>query len=250
MKEPTRCRLALLTIMLLLVSITIFSTTVPEKASADSGGSSIIDIKNFDSVFYKYLYHSERYHRFVVNKMIYSTAEWKVYCEVYNFIENPRYLAIYVEHWKATWSGDFTGKETHIVIKFYWSDNNYHVYDGQYEPHDGGYSDSWETYTIGIEVGGATGGLTFKLSLKYSSDLFAYKVYVDHEYGYIQWEHERTWWGQLKDKNIFTSAGKLVWSCIFNSEWKTGSLNIHDEIKAEGETRSWDWTNIGTYNPQ
>lgn len=247
MKEPTRCRLASLTITLLLMSITIFSTAVPEKVSADSGGSNIIGIAIFDSVFYKYLYHSERYRRLVgLGEIIFSTAQWKVYCEAYKCKENPRYLAIYVEHWKATWNGDFTGKETHIIIKFYWSDSSYHVYDRQYEPSDGSYSDSWETYTVSIEAG----YLTFKVSLKYSSTLFAYKVYVDHGYGYIQWEHERTWWGQLKGKNIFTSAEKLVWSCIFNSEWKTGSLNIHDEIKAEGEIRSWDWTNIGTYNPQ
>lgn len=235
-------RLVFLIIVTILTSITLFQIGIPERVVVAEAGPNY-DVEYFDSAFYKYLSHSESYRV----DSIWKTSTWEAYCEVFKYVGNSRYLAVYMEHLKGT-SGAFI-RETHITIKFYWSDNSYHIYDGQYKPPDGSFNDKMEQYSVSY----STGYLIFSVSLHYATLFYPYKVKVYHYNGYIKWDHGLTIYGLLKGKNIFTSAGKLRWGFIFNSERKSATLNIWVSIEVVAvygyDTRSWTWKNIGTYNP-
>ena len=148
-----------------------------------------------------------------------------------------------VKLYKAVWDGQ-GATETYCFMKIYWTGpgkDNYHVFDGQYYPSDGKYSDKeFTTFKVGL------------ITVNFTSPAH-YVIKVDHGSGWISWTHSRTFWGSLYRKSIFTSEGYLVWTFIFNSENKSAILNVYCEIGVGIPYNSiftWNWTNIGTYNPQ
>ncbi len=244
MRESNKGRIALLILTLMLVSL-LSLTVTPETVSSQTDEPEV-SVTEFDRMFYEIKYYQKFFINMITWKM--GRAEWKVYCEVYKFRNDPNYLAIFLEHWKATWKGD-PAKEIKCVIKPYWSGtykNHYMVVDSNYEPEgfwkDGGTTTFTITFRKGI--------VQFSLGVQSGSQ---YKIVVDFGYGWMQWTHTRTFWGQFWGKNIFTSLGYLKWSAIIGTDGYSSTLNLYVEIKLgnpyNGQTSTWTWENIYTYNP-
>ena len=249
MREHYRSKLILSLLIVLLVSlfpmvspVRIFSPTVPSN-----------NVKMyFDSVFSQFRKYNKTF-TYYVDEWNYGEvyASWKIYCEVLKYNSNPRYVMVYIEHWKARWNG-CSAKEIRFVIKLYWSGtykDYYVVYHEQYKPSEGKYDDrTFTTFTVGID----------NLNLSVTENLSPgnyYQVEVEKGACWIMWEHTRTVWGSLLSKNIFTSMGKLKWIVIFDSQNKSATLNMYIEIQVGppydlySSTYVWHWTNIYTYTP-
>ena len=207
--------------------------------------------KTFDSIEYKdfILVLDREYqvnHTFTRKKgwkIIEGNATWTVKCEVYKYGTDPRYLIVHVKLYKAEWT-EQSARETYCFMKIYWTGpnkDNYHIFDGQYYPYSGKYcNNEFVTLKFGL------------LTVDFSSPAH-YLIKVDHYYGWITWTHELTFWGNFYRKSIFTSEGYLAWTVIFISENKSATLNVYFEIGVGVSYNSiftWNWTNIGTYNPR